>query len=55
MTAELYASIRDEELATLQPGVPAARWSDAAELLDELVLSDQFIDFLTMPAYQRLR
>jgi malate synthase len=55
MTGELYASIRDEELATLQPGVPDARWSDAAELLDELVLSDRFVDFLTIPAYQRLR
>jgi malate synthase len=55
MTAELYTSIRDEELATLQPGVPGARWSDAAQLLDELVLSDQFIDFLTIPAYQHLR
>jgi malate synthase len=55
MTAELYTSIRDDELATLQLGVPTAPWSDAAELLDELVLSDQFVDFLTIPAYQRLR
>jgi malate synthase len=55
MSAERTTSIRDEELAVLQPGVPGANWSDAAELLDELVLSDQFVEFLTIPAYQRLR
>jgi malate synthase len=54
MTAELYSSIRDEELAALRSGAPAAPWSDANELLDELVLSDQFVEFLTIPAYERL-
>ena len=54
MTAELYSSIRDVELAALRSGAPAAPWSDANELLDELVLSDQFVDFLTIPAYERL-
>jgi len=51
MTAELYAAIRDEELATLQPSAPGYRWTDAAVLLDELVLSASFPEFLTVPAY----
>ena len=33
---------------------PDFRWADASALLDELVLSDDFADFLTIPAYSRL-
>jgi len=54
MTAERYAAIRDDELGRLQSTSPDSRWADASALLDELVLSDQFIDFLTVPAYSRL-
>jgi len=54
MTAELYISVRDAELARLRDAYPDARWSDAASLLDDLVLSDHFVDFLTIPAYERL-
>jgi len=55
MTAERYATIRDEELATLRSSLPGFPWTDAAALLDELVLSDQFAEFLTLGAYGRLR
>ncbi|HET6381415.1 MAG TPA: malate synthase A, partial [candidate division Zixibacteria bacterium] len=54
MSAELYAAIRDEELARLQAAHPGLRWPDAAALLDELVLSDEFVEFLTLPAYPLL-
>jgi malate synthase len=54
MTAERYATTRDEELASLRSGLPDFPWTDAAALLDELVLSDDFADFLTLAAYQRL-
>ena len=54
MTAELYTAIRDEELARLALSAPGFRWTDAAALLDELVLSDDFAEFLTLPAYPRL-
>jgi malate synthase len=55
MSAELYASIRDEEVVALRSAVPSSRWADAAGLLDQLVLSDAFTDFLTVPAYALLR
>jgi malate synthase len=55
MTAERYTKIRDEELGRLQSAVPDFRWPDAASLLDDLVLSDTFTEFLTIPAYGRLR
>jgi malate synthase len=54
VTAELYAGIRDAELATLRASVPDARWTDAAALLDDLVLSDDFAEFLTLAAYPLL-
>ena len=54
MTAERYTAIRDEELAELRSSLPDFPWPDAAALLDELVLSDDFAEFLTVLAYPRL-
>jgi malate synthase len=54
LTADRYASIRDEELARLRSAVPDSPWTDAAALLDALVLSDDFAEFLTLAAYPRL-
>jgi malate synthase len=55
MAAERYTTIRDDELGRLQSTMPDFRWTDAASLLDDLVLSDTFTEFLTIPAYGRLR
>jgi len=54
MTGDRYTAIRDEELANLHSTVPDVSWTDAAAILDELVLSDDFAEFLTLSAYQRL-
>ena len=54
ITVERYTTIRDEELEKLQSGSPTYPWADAAALLDELVLSDDFAEFLTLTAYPRL-
>ena len=54
MTADLYAAVRNAELATLRASAPDARWTDAAALLDDLVLSDEFAEFLTLAAYPLL-
>ncbi|MGI8975203.1 MAG: malate synthase A [Thermomicrobiales bacterium] len=51
ITRERYGAIRDEELAKLVGDFPFA---EAAALLDQLVLSDEFLTFLTLPAYERL-
>lgn len=53
ITEALYAAIRVEELGRLG-GRPAGRLSDASDLLDELVLSDDFAEFLTLGAYRLL-
>ena len=48
---ELYERIREEELAKIG-GRDQGRMSDAVELLDSLVLSAEFSEFLTLPAYR---
>jgi hypothetical protein len=54
MSADLYGSLRDEEVERLQAAAPDYRWTDAVALLDDLVLSDDFADFLTLAAYPLL-
>jgi malate synthase len=54
MSAERYAGVRNEELARLEAEFPGHRWTDAARLLDDLVLTDDFVEFLTLPAYPLL-
>ena len=54
-SADLYRAVRDEELAALGgPSGGAGRLSDAAALLDRLVLDDEFAEFLTLRAYSLL-
>ena len=55
LTAERYGVLREEELRALDTGgAGAGHRIAAAELLDRLVLDDDFIEFLTLPAYDRL-
>ncbi len=53
VTADLYRQIRTEELAKLG-GASSGRYGDAATLLDRLVLSSDFDEFLTLSAYALL-
>jgi malate synthase len=57
VTGGLYTAIRDEELARFADGLAAdareargSRLADAAEILDDLVLDDEFREFLTIRA-----
>jgi malate synthase len=59
LTAARYEALRGEELAALRaPGVVVPggglHLDEAAGLLDRLVLDDQLVEFLTLPAYDRL-
>ncbi|MCX6045320.1 MAG: malate synthase A [Chloroflexi bacterium] len=53
VTRELYKQIRDEELTKLG-GSSVERYEESAELMDGLILNDEFIEFLTFPAYELL-
>jgi malate synthase len=46
---EHVRAVTDEEIAKLGPGYEQAR-----ELFDRLATGDEFIEFLTLPAYQML-
>jgi len=50
ITRERYAQVRGEELDRLG-GAGEGRYHEATEILDGLVLSDEFVPFLTLPAY----
>lgn len=59
MTAELFRSVMAEELDVVKAEVGEARWTagrftEAAELMDELCVADDFATFLTLGAYARL-
>ncbi len=55
LTADRYRALRDEELAMLGGrGAGAGQLADAADILDALVLADDFEPFLTPRAYARL-
>jgi len=59
VTAELYRSIRQEEMDGLRREHGDQRWGatrfeEAALLLDRLVTAGEFVEFLTLPAYDVL-
>jgi malate synthase len=53
ITSERYTQIRDEELTKLG-GAGSGRYREAVEILDGLVLVEDFAPFLTIPAYAYL-
>jgi len=59
VTPELFARIRDEELAAIraqagETGWRAGRYERAAEIFESLATADELADFLTIPAYDEL-
>ncbi len=52
VTKDLVTQLADEEVAKL--GGDAAAWDDAKNLFLEMALADDFPEFLTLPAYERL-
>lgn len=54
VTREMYQSYRDQELEALG-GPDKGRNREAVTLLDQMVLSQEFSEFLTLPAYELLK
>ena len=54
VTVELFRRLLGEELRKVSslPGASTAKFDEAAWLLDRLVSNDEFVDFLTEPAYE---
>jgi malate synthase len=53
-TTTMYERVRDAEIAALSAAGGHTRLQDAAALLDELVLGDDFAEFLTLPGERYL-
>ena len=59
VTVELFRALMAEELARIEQALGAEEYArrafvPASELFDSITTSDEFVDFLTIPAYQRL-
>ncbi len=59
ITPDLYAAVRDEELAAVRRQVGETAWRSgrferASAIFDELATSETLQDFLTLPAYDEL-
>ncbi len=54
ITPNFYTQVRTEEVTGLVANRQTHRFAQAVELLDSLALNEQFVEFLTLPGYQRL-
>jgi malate synthase len=59
VSSELVERAIDDEMARIRDEVGdeafgAGRWDDARALYREMALSDDYADFLTLPAYERM-
>ena len=56
VTRELVLNLIQEELAKIRQGQDAAssRLDEARQLFEQVALSDQFVEFLTLPAYEHI-
>jgi len=59
VTAALVRAVIDAELATIEqavgtPAFAAGRWADARALFERVALAEDFVEFLTEPAYDLL-
>ncbi len=59
VTPDLFHQLLTEELDTIKASIGEQEYANrkfqtAAELIDSIILDDQFVEFLTLPAYQYL-
>ena len=59
ITADFVRQVEDEELEKVKAAVgedvyAKGKYAEARELFEQVALADDFVDFLTLPAYERL-
>ena len=59
MTKELFRSVLDEELTKIRTSVGAERFAQgkfemARALFDKITTDEEFVEFLTLPGYDKL-
>jgi len=54
VTAELFRTLLNEELSKAKANGAEGKLDDAARLFEKLTLDDDYVEFLTLPAYQAI-
>ncbi|WP_286230542.1 malate synthase A [Neobacillus mesonae] len=59
VTVEMYETLKVEELEKIKQEIgeqayASGRFDEAVQLFDDLILKDEFVDFLTLPGYKLL-
>ncbi|MBA3652490.1 MAG: malate synthase A, partial [Chthoniobacterales bacterium] len=59
VTKELFRSVLEEELQKIEGGIGPERYRKgkftvARELFDRITTDDEFVEFLTLPGYEKL-
>jgi malate synthase len=52
VTVQLFRQLLEEELAKVKATMSEGRYDDAAKLFERITVDDQYVEFLTLPAYQ---
>jgi malate synthase len=52
VTPELFAKLLGEELAKVRSAGAEGKVEEAAKLFEQLTTDDQYVEFLTLPAYK---
>ncbi len=52
VTRELFKQLLDEELAKVKAEMSEGKYDEAARLFERITVDDQYVEFLTLPAYQ---
>jgi malate synthase len=52
VTRELFKQLLDEELAKVKAEMSEGKYDEAARLFERITADDQYVEFLTLPAYQ---
>jgi malate synthase len=52
LTVELFRALLGEELAKVKVAMSEGKYDDAAKLFERITADDNYVEFLTLPAYQ---
>jgi malate synthase len=52
VSVELFRALLAEELAKVKAAFAGGKYDEAAKLFEKITADDQYVEFLTLPAYQ---
>jgi len=52
VTVELFRALLGEELAKVKAAMSEGNYDEAAQLFERITVDDQYVEFLTLPAYR---